>query len=238
VLTPLSSLPTSIPAGTTFAYAVSAANARLASLSGNGLGLTLPPGLELVGVTSTLGSCTGLSCALGSLLAGDSGVVVYLLKAVTEGTKNLTLTLSHLGIDASPLNNVLNLSTTVTPATVTPGKDTTAPSVLVMLGKDKLRIVATKGLRTALGWTEGGKLTLKVKIPGKVAKRLKLPTLVGKRTITTTKAGTMKVRLKLTRKAAKKLAASKKQVRLIVKAQMRDPAGNVGRASASGIYRH
>jgi hypothetical protein len=108
----------------------------------------------------------------------------------------------------------------------------------MVLGKDKLKTVAKKGLSAALGWTEGGKLTLKVKIPGKAAKRLKLPTLIGKRIITTTKAGTQKFRVRLTKRAAKKLANSKKQVRLILKGQLRDPSGNVGKAAASGIYQH
>ena len=45
-----------------------------------------------------------------------------------------------------------------------------------MLGKDKLRTIAKKGVLSAAGWTEGGRLTLKVKLPAKVAKKLRLPT--------------------------------------------------------------
>ncbi len=50
----------------------------------------------------------------------------------------------------------------------------------MLLGKDKLKTVAKKGvLQAVLGGTEAGKLTFKVKLPGKVAKRLKLPRLIG-----------------------------------------------------------
>jgi hypothetical protein len=44
-----------------------------------------------------------------------------------------------------------------------------------------------------------------VKLPGKVATKLKLPRDIGKRTIVTSKAGTAKVRVTISTKAAKKL---------------------------------
>jgi hypothetical protein len=217
---------------------VSAVNSRLAPITGGNLGIVLPEGLELVSVVSTLGSCTGLSCALGTLAPGATAVVVYVLKAVTEGVKNLTLTLSQIDTDSLPLNNVVNVVTNITqPSTEPPAPDTTAPSLIMMLGKDKLATVSKKGLLAAVAWTEAGRLSLKVKLPGKVAKRLRLPTLIGTRGITTTKAGTAKIRLKVSKRAARKLARSKVKVRIIVKGQLRDTAGNVGKASASGTYK-
>jgi len=235
-LTPLTQLPATLPLGSTFTYAVAATNNRLASLTGSQLGLVLPTGLELVSVTSTLGSCAGLTCLLGTLLPGAQAIVVYVLKVVGDGVQNIVLTLSSLGGDAVPANNVLKTSSTVTPST-TPTKDTTAPGLVMMLGKDKLRTVAKKGVLSAAGWTEGGRLTLTVKLPGKVAKRLHLPRVIGKRVMTTTKAGTAKLRLKLSQKAATKLLKRGKQVRLVLKGRIKDAAGNVGKASAGATYK-
>jgi uncharacterized repeat protein (TIGR01451 family) len=235
-LTPLTQLPASLPLGSTFTYAVAATNNRLASLTGSQLGMVLPKGLELVSVTSTLGSCAGLTCLLGTLLPGAEAIVVYVLKVVGDGVQDITLSLSSLGGDAVPANNVLKTSSTVTPST-TPAKDTTAPSLVLMLGKDKLRTVAGKGVLSAAGWTEGGRLTLTIKLPGKVAKRLHLPRVIGKKVMTTTKAGTAKLRLHVSKKAAAKLLKSEKQVRLVLKGRLKDPAGNVGKASAGATYK-
>ena len=235
-LTPLTQVPATLPLGSTFTYAVAATNNRLASLTGSQLGLVLPHGLELVSVTSTLGSCTGLTCLLGTLLPGAEAIVVYVLKVVGDGVQNIVVTLSSLGGDAVPANNVLHTSSTVTPATSS-AKDTTAPSLVMVLGKDKLRTVAKKGVLSAAGWTEGGRLTLTVKLPGKVAKRLHLPRVIGTRVLTTTKAGTAKLRLHVSKKAAKKLLKSTKQVRLVVKGRLKDAAGNVGKASAGATYK-
>lgn len=237
MLTQLSTVPTDLPAGTTFTYAVAAVNDRLAPITGGSLGIELPAGLELVSVVTTLGSCTGLDCALGTLLPGSEAVVVYVLRAVTEGVQNVTLTLTQIDIDSLPLNNTVTFVTNVTQADNPPTPDTTAPSLIMMLGKDKLATVSKKGVLAALAWTEAGKMGLRVKLPGKVAKRLKLPTLIGTRTLTTTKAGTAKIRLKVSRKAARKLARSKYKVRIIVKGQLRDAAGNVGKATASNTYK-
>jgi subtilisin-like proprotein convertase family protein len=239
VVTSLTQLPTTLPLGSTVAYAVSVTNNRLAPLDLSTLNLALPNGLDLVSVTSTLGSCAGLTCVLGTLLPGAQAVVVYLLKAVTDGVKNVSVLLTSGGTDAVPLNNVLNIATTV-PAGSGPGtsgNDTTAPGLVLVLGKDNLKTVTTKGLLSAAGWTEAGKLVLTVKLPGKVAKKLKLPRVIGKRTIVTSKAGTAKVRVKISKKAAKKLLKAHKQVRLVVKGQIRDAAGNLGKASAGGTYK-
>ncbi len=107
----------------------------------------------------------------------------------------------------------------------------------MVLGKDKLKTIARKGVLSAAGWTEGGKLTIKVRLPGKVATRLKLPRLIGKRVVVVTKAGSAKLRIKVSKKAAKKLLTVKKQVRIVVKGQLRDAAGNVGKASAGATYK-
>ena len=235
-LTSLTQLPATLPLGSTFAYAVAATNNRLAPLTGGQLGLVLPKGLELVSVTSTLGSCAGLTCLLGTLLPGAEAIVVYVLKVVGDGVQNIVLTLSSLGGDAVPANNVLRTSSTVTPAT-SPAKDTVAPSLVLMLGKDKLRTMAKKGVLSAAGWTEGGRLTLTVRLPAKVAKKLKLPKVIGKRVMTTTKAGTAKLRLTISKKAGKLLLRSNKKVRIIVKGQLEDAAGNVGKASAGAAYK-
>lgn len=221
------------------------ANDRLAPITGGQLGLALPQGLELVSVTSTLGSCAaGLTCVLGTLAPGAHAVVVYVLKAITDGVKNVTLTLSHLGLDALPLNNLLSFVTNVAPAAPsggggasTPAKDTTAPGLVMLLGKDKLKTIAKRGVLTVLGGTEAGKLTLKVKLPAKVAKRLKLPRLIGTRTVVLTKATTAKLRVKLTKKAAKKLAKASKAVRIVVKGRLSDAAGNTGRATAGSTFK-
>ncbi len=248
LLTQVTSVPNSLPVGTTFTYAVQAVNTRLAPITGGALGIQLPAGLELVSVISTLGSCTGLDCLLGTLAPGATATVVYVLKAVTEGVKTVTVTLNHLVTDSSPLDNIVSFVTNVTQAA--PGgsgggngaggstaPDTTAPSLMMLLGKDRLAKVSKKGVLAALAWTEAGRMTLKVKLPGKVAKRLKLPTLVGKRTVVTTKAGTTKIRLKLTKKAAKKLTKSTKPVRIVVKGQLRDATGNTGKSSAGATFR-
>lgn len=236
-VTPLTQVPPTLPLGSTFAYAVSVTNNRLAPLDLSTLELALPSGLDLVSVTSTLGSCAGLTCALGTLLPGAQAVVVYLLEVVTDGVKNIAVTLSSLGLDALPANNVLNVATTVPPGSGTTGKDTTPPGLVMVLGKDKLRTIAKKGVMAVAGWTEGGRLVLTVKLPGKVAKKLGLSRVIGKRSIATAKAGTAKMRVKLSKKAAKKLLKAGKKVRIIVKGQLRDAAGNLGKASASGTFK-
>ena len=150
--------------------------------------------------------------------------------------QNIVVTLSSLGGDAIPANNVLR-DLQHRHAGTSPAKDTIAPSLVLMLGKDKLRTMAKKGVLSAAGWTEGGRLTLKVKLPAKVAKKLKLHKVIGKRVMTTTKAGTAKLRLKISKKAARKLLESNKKVRIIVKGRLKDAAGNVGKASAGAAYK-
>jgi hypothetical protein len=242
-LTALATIPANLPVGSVFAYAVQVTNHRLGPLDLSTLGITLPQGLDLVSVTSTLGSCAGASCALGTLLPGAEAVVVYVLKVLSDGVKNVTFTLGHSGLDLVPLDNLLTLVLNATPAVPGSGggggatPDKTAPGLVMLLGKDKLRTVAKKGVLAVFGGTEAGKLLLKVKLPGKVAKRLKLPTLIGKRTVTLTKATTGKVRIKVSKKAARKLLKAKKQVRIIVKGRLKDAAGNVGKATASGTYK-
>jgi subtilisin-like proprotein convertase family protein len=241
----LNALPSNLQVGSVFAYAVQVTNNRLAPLDLSTLGISLPQGLDLVSVTSTLGSCASLNCALGTLLPGGEAVVVYVLKVLTDGVKNLTVTLGHSGIDLVPLDNVLNLMLNVTPAPPAGGgegpgttpKDTTAPGLIMLLGKDKLKTVAKKGLQVLIGGTEAGTLTLKVKLPGKVAKRLKLPRLIGTKTVVLKKATTAKLRVKLTKKAAKRLAKTSKPVRIVVKGKLRDAAGNTGKATAGGKYK-
>ena len=56
-------------------------------------------------MTSTLGSCAGLTCLLGTLLPGAEAIVVYVLKVVGDGVQNIVVTLSSLGGDAVPANN-------------------------------------------------------------------------------------------------------------------------------------
>jgi subtilisin-like proprotein convertase family protein len=138
VVTSLTQLPTTLPLGSTVAYAVSVTNNRLAPLDLSTLNLALPNGLDLVSVTSTLGSCAGLTCVLGTLLPGAQAVVVYLLKAVTDGVKNVSVLLTSGGTDAVPLNNVLNVATNVPagPGPGASGKDTTGPGLVLVLCKD------------------------------------------------------------------------------------------------------
>jgi subtilisin-like proprotein convertase family protein len=237
-VTPLTTLPTTLPLGSTFAYAVSVTNNRLAPLDLSTLKLALPSGLDLVSVTSSLGSCAGLTCALGTLLPGAQAVVVYVLKVLTDGVKNITVTLSSLGLDALPANNILNVATTVPQGSgTTTGKDTTAPGLVMLLGKDKLGTVAKKGVLSVAGWTEGGRMVLTVKLPGKVAKKLHLPRVIGKRSLAMSRAGTAKIRVHISKKAAKKLTKAGKKVRLVVKGQLRDAAGNLGKGSASGTFK-
>lgn len=247
VLTALTTMPSNLPVGGTFAYAVQVTNNRLTNLDLANLGLGLPAGLQLVSATSTLGSCGGLNCALGTLVPGAQAVVVYLIKAVTGGVKSITVTLTNVGLlDALPLNNLLSLFTTVVPATggggagggtTTPATDTSTPGLVLVLGKDKLAKVAKKGVLALFGGTEAGRLAFTVKLPAKVAKKLGLPTKIGKGTVVLSKSATGKVRVKISKKAAKKLLRSGKKVRIIVKGQLRDAAGNVGKAKAGNTFK-
>ena len=77
-----------------------------------------------------------------------------------------------------------------------------------------------------------------IKLPGKVAKRLKLPRLIGTRTVVLKKATTAKLRVKLTKKAAKKLTQATKAVRIAVKGKLTDAAGITGKATAGGKYKN
>lgn len=103
--------------------------------------------------------------------------------------------------------------------------DTTAPKATLALAKTKLKALLKKGLAGSLTSNEAGVGKLSLTIPVKIAKKLKLKGPVGKVTVTITAAGKKAFKIKLSKKAAKKLAKLK-SVKFKVSGPVTDAAGN------------
>ena len=216
------------------AYAVTATNRRTSAVSGAHAVLAVPAGTQLVGASTSQGTCSGADCTLGVLEGGASASVVYLLKTTSSGVVKPSVTLTQSGGDLAPADNTVAFSTTVDPQVLAP--DTTKPGVVVLLSDADLAKVAKKGVPLLVGASEAGKLKLTLKLPGKTAKALGVKRTIGKASLNVTKPGTFKVTLKVTKKYRAALAASKKPVKLIVKTSLTDAAGNVGKSTANHTY--
>jgi hypothetical protein len=113
------------------------------------------------------------------------------------------------------------------------GADVTPPSASLKAAKQKLKAVLAKGLAVTAACSEPCTLKLQLVVDKKTAKKLKLgkkATVVG--TLTRTVSGSVKLKVKLTGKAKKRLKRAK-SVKLAIKAVATDAAGNVAAKAAT-----
>ena len=223
-----------VAVGGTVAYAVTASNLRTSPVSGAHAVLAVPAGTELVSTSSSQGTCAGGDCNLGMLEGGASASAVFLVRAVTTGVVKPSVSLTQAGGDLAPADNTIGFTTTIDPPTF--AADKTKPGVVVLMSDADLATVAKKGVPLLLGGSERGRMKLLLKLPAATAKALDLPKKIGKASLRLTQAGTLKVRLTVAKKHRAALAASKKPVKLIVKATLTDAAGNAGKAAAHHTY--
>jgi uncharacterized repeat protein (TIGR01451 family) len=108
-----------VKVGDSVQYRATVTNRGPETATGVTLTQSLAPGLSLVSLQSSQGSCivsdTGLTCSLGTLLAGDSATVTVVATATTEGTKTHTVHVVAAESDADPTNNDAAVDTEVYP---------------------------------------------------------------------------------------------------------------------------
>jgi uncharacterized repeat protein (TIGR01451 family) len=97
------------------AYIFTASNIGLSAAKGVNLLATLPAGLALISVTPSQGSCTVLSCDLGSLGVGESATVEVVVLVLPSAGRQLAFSgeVSASTADHAPENNTASVETTV-----------------------------------------------------------------------------------------------------------------------------
>jgi hypothetical protein len=117
-----------------------------------------------------------------------------------------------------------------------PVPDTAAPHLtLTPVAGQKLKTVASKGLKLTVGTDEACTVTIVLKIDKKTAKQLKLgkkALVVGTATASLS-SGTTVVTVKLTSKAKKAFKKAKKKAKLSAVVTGKDPAGNAATLTKS-----
>jgi uncharacterized repeat protein (TIGR01451 family) len=107
----------SVPVGDTFAYTITVTNNGPGMASNVTLDDPLPTNVDLVSVSPSQGSCTGIgdviSCDLGDLAVGESATVTVTVLAVTAGTFTNTVTLSLTNPSQQTLTETAQVTTTI-----------------------------------------------------------------------------------------------------------------------------
>ena len=151
-----------------------------------------------------------------------------------DGTwsKQMTLaqgenTISAVATDGAGNSTTATAKVTFTPKPTPVVPDKTAPAIALAIAKTKLAALLAKGLPVTVSCSEACKFSLALTVDSKTAKKLHLSRVatVGRARGTLTTAGKKKVRVKLTRRAKKRIAKAKKIV-ITVKATATDAAGN------------
>ena len=107
-----------------------------------------------------------------------------------------------------------------------PAADTSAPAgALRVRTRQRLRRVVARGLRGRADCSEPCRLTLTLRLDRRTARRLGLPVIVGRRQASAQTAGELGVRVRISRAAARRLTRLRR-VRLVLHAEVADPAGN------------
>ncbi|MDO8414555.1 MAG: hypothetical protein Q7S51_12290 [Gallionellaceae bacterium] len=73
----------------------------------------IPGNTTLVSATSTLGTCTGATCQIGTLSAGASATVTVMVKPYLNGTLSHSVTVSSITADANSANDSATTSTVI-----------------------------------------------------------------------------------------------------------------------------
>jgi hypothetical protein len=126
----------------------------VAPISANSLGpvpaatatLDVPAGLSVIAASTTGGECTGTTCALGDIAAGQTRKLYIVVRGTAPGAHALGVKAATSSADSDPNNNSASATVTVTAPAVTAPAVTlcTVPSL-----KAKTAAAATKALVTA-----------------------------------------------------------------------------------------
>ena len=106
--------------GAQLSYAVTVTNAGPAGASGVAVTVELPPGIQLVSLSSSLGSCDPAiaSCTLGTMgapgAANNAATISVVATAVASGTWPVLFSATHQDPDPNVANNGIEIDTTVT----------------------------------------------------------------------------------------------------------------------------
>jgi uncharacterized repeat protein (TIGR01451 family) len=111
----LSAAPDPVRPGETLTYTFTVSNGGPSAATGVSLAATLPAGLELVSVTPSQGSCTGLPCDLGALGVGESATVEVAVLVQSTVSRPLAFSgeVSATTADGAPENNTASVETAV-----------------------------------------------------------------------------------------------------------------------------
>jgi uncharacterized repeat protein (TIGR01451 family) len=100
--------PAVVSVGAQATFTLRIANAGPAPATGTSLTDPLPPGLDLVAVTTTQGTCTSSApviCAFGTLQSGASAMVTIVVRGTAPGSYLNRATVAENEVDAALSNN-------------------------------------------------------------------------------------------------------------------------------------
>lgn len=210
-------MPAQSPAGARFAAQIEVRNLGPRADTGVAARLILPAGVQFDG-----GPCSGsgeIVCSVGALAPGETKTVPVELRTSTPGTSVITAGLFSDLAELTPGDESPSRAITIT--SPSPAADTTAPSLQVTLSRKLSRRKLAKSRRLPVKLTASERCTAEIVArAGKVA----LSKAKGKALA----AGPNTLRLKLSKKAAKRVRKAKSIDVLVACA---DAAGNSGRAT-------
>jgi hypothetical protein len=186
------------------------------------LSQALPAGATVVDARATQGSCSGPTCALGTIAGGDVAVAVFLLRLDRAGPASSTATVSSSTPELDPADNSASAATTVVPPP--PAADPPPVLALAVGTPPKLRRALRRGVAAVVGCTEGCAVGARLKLRARNARRLKLPRVVARGSRRLASAGAGTIRLRFTRPARRRLARLRR-VKLTLNATATDSAG-------------
>ncbi len=105
--------PMRVEAGQIVGYTFTVHNAGSSPAANATLALALPPGVTAGSLSSTIGSCGGATCSLGTLGNGATATVTFSVATAAAGTIGVSGAASSSVADPNPSNNSAGASTTV-----------------------------------------------------------------------------------------------------------------------------
>ncbi|MEZ5102275.1 MAG: hypothetical protein R3C15_21225 [Thermoleophilia bacterium] len=145
--------------GGTIGYAVTVQNNGTLAATGVSLVDTLSPGLTLTGATPSQGTCSGATCALGTIPAGGVASVTFTAQATAAGTLASTVVATAAEAGDPAADNAATATTVVEapfqpppgPTTTTGTKGTKGCTIVGTSGNDRLRGTAKRDVICGLG---------------------------------------------------------------------------------------